>query len=254
MKDRNVFFRVIILICVIVVALSVLLSVLVYLYKKLSGSIEINVDLGLLLSILLALFSIGLSLAFFFKANETSDNYFKHSYDIMKDQSILLGRIEERFGEKLGSVQTALSSLVAANDRLESLVTKDQKIQDYLKNTEGRNVDPNELLSLLNDRNVDAIKFNEIVDSISALRKEIVNKSSEDSIDDRMKYDYEQDTKRIYSIIRKVMQVGVNEKGYVDIKNLSITDYRNGRKYGLFDENGKLTDLGFSLLSDKKQQ
>ena len=50
-----------------------------------------------ILSTLLAFFSIFISIFFYFKADETSTNFYKSSYDIMKDVSVTLGKIEERF-------------------------------------------------------------------------------------------------------------------------------------------------------------
>ncbi len=64
-----------------------------------------------ILSTLLAFFSIFISIFFFFKADETSTNFYKSSYDIMKDVSVTLGKIEERFGEKLNSLNDKVSHL-----------------------------------------------------------------------------------------------------------------------------------------------
>ena len=64
-----------------------------------------------ILSTLLAFFSIFISIFFYFKADETSTNFYKSSYDIMKDVSVTLGKIEERFGEKLNSLNEKVSHL-----------------------------------------------------------------------------------------------------------------------------------------------
>ena len=64
-----------------------------------------------ILSTLLAFFSIFISIFFYFKADETSTNYYKSSYDIMKDVSVTLSKIEERFGEKLNSLNDKISHL-----------------------------------------------------------------------------------------------------------------------------------------------
>lgn len=47
-----------------------------------------------LLALLLALFSIGLSVAFYFKATETSNEFYDNTYRFTKDISEILGRIE----------------------------------------------------------------------------------------------------------------------------------------------------------------
>lgn len=64
-----------------------------------------------ILSTLLAFFSIFISIFFYFKADETSADFYKSSYDIMKDVAVTLGKIEERFGEKLNSLNEKISHL-----------------------------------------------------------------------------------------------------------------------------------------------
>ncbi|AMJ41967.1 hypothetical protein [Anaerotignum propionicum] len=74
------------------------------------------------LSILLAFFSIFISIFFYFKADETSNKFYDSSYNFMKDQSNVLGRIEERFGEKF-------ESLISRFDHLETKkISTEEKI------------------------------------------------------------------------------------------------------------------------------
>lgn len=79
-----------------------------------------------LLSILLAFFSIFISIFFYFKADETSTNFYNSSYEFMKDISITLGKIEERFGEKLNSLNEKVSHL----DQIRT--EKNKEIQDKM--------------------------------------------------------------------------------------------------------------------------
>lgn len=64
-----------------------------------------------ILSTLLAFFSIFISIFFYFKADETSSKFYDSSYKFMKDISVTLGKIEERFGEKLNSLSDKVSHL-----------------------------------------------------------------------------------------------------------------------------------------------
>lgn len=64
-----------------------------------------------ILSTLLAFFSIFISVFFYFKADETSSKFYDSSYKFMKDISVTLGKIEERFGEKLNSLSEKVSHL-----------------------------------------------------------------------------------------------------------------------------------------------
>jgi len=64
-----------------------------------------------ILSMLLAFFSIFISIFFYFKADETSSRFYNSSYEFMKDISVTLGKIEERFGEKLNSLNDKITHL-----------------------------------------------------------------------------------------------------------------------------------------------
>lgn len=52
-----------------------------------------ELSLDSILSTLLAFFSIFISIFFFFKADETSTNFYNSSYEFMKDISVTLGKI-----------------------------------------------------------------------------------------------------------------------------------------------------------------
>lgn len=56
------------------------------------------------LSTLLAFFSIFMSVLFYFKSDEASKSFYDSSYNFMKDASVMLGRIEERFGAQLSNL------------------------------------------------------------------------------------------------------------------------------------------------------
>ena len=70
-----------------------------------------NFTIESILSTLLAFFSIFISVFFYFKADETSSKFYDSSYKFMKDISVTLGKIEERFGEKLNSLSDKVSHL-----------------------------------------------------------------------------------------------------------------------------------------------
>ena len=91
-----------------------------------------------LISLLLAFFSIFISVFFYFKADEASNRFYETSYDFMKDVSVTLGKIEERFGEKLNSLNDKVSHLSLAKEEkkeeLESAEDEKQKmIEDLLQ-------------------------------------------------------------------------------------------------------------------------
>lgn len=64
-----------------------------------------------LLALLLAMFSVWLSVLFYFKADEGSKRFYNDSYAFTRDISVVLGRIEERFGERLSSLSDQYGGL-----------------------------------------------------------------------------------------------------------------------------------------------
>lgn len=84
---------------IIIIAFIVIVS-----WKLLNSDITINIkEFGFtdLISLLLAIFAMSLSIAFYFKANDTSNLFYDNVYKFTKDTSEILGRIEAGFGEKL---------------------------------------------------------------------------------------------------------------------------------------------------------
>lgn len=84
---------------------------------------DISVDLASFsftdfLALVLALFSVGLSTAFYFKANEASNKFYDNTYKFTKDMSEILGRIEAGFGERLKHLDEGYSGV---RDRLDKL-------------------------------------------------------------------------------------------------------------------------------------
>lgn len=100
-------------------ALIVVATLCVMLYKN-------NFSIESLISLLLAFFSIFISVFFYFKADEASNRFYDTSYNFMKDVSVTLGKIEERFGEKLNSI----------NDKISHLAKEQYEKQEELENAE----------------------------------------------------------------------------------------------------------------------
>lgn len=107
-------------------------------------------SLDSILSTLLAFFSIFISIFFYFKADETSTNFYNSSYEFMKDISVTLGKIEERFGEKLNNLNDKISHL----DNISS--ERSAEIQDEKEN---KDKIINELMSKANLNEEEKIKY-----------------------------------------------------------------------------------------------
>lgn len=92
-------------------AVSTLIMVSVFSYKVFTSDFSITVDTTTLLSLLLALFSIGLSALFYFKATETSNAFYDNTFRYTKDIATLLTKIDSGFGERLDNLKDSYTSI-----------------------------------------------------------------------------------------------------------------------------------------------
>ena len=82
------------------------------------------------LSTLLAFFSIFMSVLFYFKSDEASKSFYDSSYNFMKDASILLGRIEERFGAQLSNLNEKITQLNQESRETSEQIYKQEEKRD----------------------------------------------------------------------------------------------------------------------------
>lgn len=99
---------------------AVLVGLMVVIGWKLLNA-EVKVDLATFtftdfLALVLALFSVALSVAFYFKATEASNQFYDNTYRFTKEMSEILGRIEAGFGERLRHLDEGYSGM---RDRLD---------------------------------------------------------------------------------------------------------------------------------------
>ena len=99
-----------------------LVAVFIIVFWKVLNA-DLKVDLASfsfndLMSLVLALFSVALSVAFYFKATETSNQFYDNTYKFTKEMSEILGRIEAGFGERLRHLDEGYSGV---RDRLDKL-------------------------------------------------------------------------------------------------------------------------------------
>jgi len=125
-KNKVNIYKIILLIAGCIAGLLIVIA-LCFIFYKSSFSLES------LLSLLLAFFSIFISVFFYFKTEETSNHFYDMSYDFMKDVSVTLGKIEERFGEKLNNLNDKVSHLsYAKEEKTEELQTVEDEKQKMI--------------------------------------------------------------------------------------------------------------------------
>jgi len=127
---------------IVIIALIIIIS-----WKLLNSNITINIkEFGFsdLISLILAIFAMSLSIAFYFKANDTSNLFYDNVYKFTKDTSEILGRIEAGFGEKLRHIDEGYVGLRNKFDQIPIDIRETEKeIEDEEK----------EIQQIVDDRN-----------------------------------------------------------------------------------------------------
>lgn len=108
-KLWDIFKFIVGIIFTLVIAYKLLISDIVFDFSKF--------DFNALLALLLSLFAIGLSVAFYFKATDTSNLFYDNIYKFTKDVSTILGEIKAGFGEKLQNLDKGYSGLLDRMDK-----------------------------------------------------------------------------------------------------------------------------------------
>lgn len=102
---------------------DIVLVVLIAVFGWKMMNAELKIDLASfgftdLLALILALFSVLLSVAFYFKATDASNQFYDNTYRFTKEMSEMLGRIEAGFGEKLKHIDEGYSGIRDRFDRM----------------------------------------------------------------------------------------------------------------------------------------
>lgn len=204
-----------------------------------------------ILSTLLAFFSIFISIFFYFKADETSSKFYDSSYDFMKDQSVLLGRIEERFGEKFENLFSRIDHLDSGQAEKETeLHGKTDEISDIIEN----------LITTL-DAHAKSGKTEELLAELQKYRSELVEKSSEYNllVENLQEMRQEaQEASHYVKTLQTILPNSVSEdmlRFFAELSNKELSyllrcggriqssnrAYRLARSYGLCNEKGQLS-------------
>lgn len=204
-----------------------------------------------ILSTLLAFFSIFISIFFYFKADETSSKFYDSSYEFMKDQSVLLGRIEERFGEKFENLFSRIDHLDSGQAEKETeLHGKTNEISNIIENliktldAHEKSGQTEELLEELRKYHSEltekSLEYNLLVENLQEMRQEA------------------QETSHYIKAIQTLLPNSFSDQMLSFFANLDERDmdyllrcggriqsshktYRLARSYGLCDEKGRIS-------------
>ncbi|WP_405328037.1 hypothetical protein [Leeuwenhoekiella sp. LLG6367-2.1] len=178
-KDRESWFKIIGgLILLALIAYKVAVSELNFDFSKFEFS-----DL---LSLTLAIFSIGLSVAFYFKATDTSNKFYDNTYKFTKEISEILGRIEAGFGERLKHLDEGYTGLrdkfdgSPNNNNNEEIEEAKKELETEKEQLESEMKQKNELLNeLMNKAQLGDTEREEFTERINQREEQIQKLSSE---------------------------------------------------------------------------
>ena len=92
-------------------------------------------DFSDLLAMILALFAMSMSVAFYFKSTDSSNQFYDNIYNFTQKTSEILGRIEERFGERLKHIDEGYGRI---ESRFDGIAKSPDEIKQKVKETEGK--------------------------------------------------------------------------------------------------------------------
>ena len=172
-------------------------------------------------------------------------NFYKSSYDIMKDVSVTLGKIEERFGEKLNSLNDKVSHLDGISSEKSEEIQEQEDDKDKIINELMDKANLNEMEKIEykrqleeNERQIERLKREQFIAQREArkLRSRIMESNElEDRWEpnDQILLEVLNGEKRKFSrsIIRKLMAQGyLDDEGNVNeeriLNELAMRSYR----------------------------
>lgn len=146
------------------------LSILAFTLTMCFSIFRNNFTVESILSTLLAFFSIFISIIFYFKADETSSKFYDSSYKFMKDISVTLGKIEERFGEKLNSLNDKFSHFERESQKASLEIESNQEdkeniINDLMERANLRDEEKEKFRKQLEekDKQIEILKINKLI-------------------------------------------------------------------------------------------
>lgn len=104
-----------------------------------------------LLAVLLSFFSIALSIMFYIQSEKSSSAYYMRSYEIMKEVSVTLGKIEASFSEKLANINSNLEKFDHNRKEVKEKIEQGEKEQEDLESKIAKEKSEEQRMALLKD-------------------------------------------------------------------------------------------------------
>lgn len=168
-KKRTPIWKIIVLIFIGIATIA-FLAFSCYMMFKQSFTMET------LLTVLLSFFSIGLSIMFYIQSEKSSSSYYTKSYDIMKEVSVALGKIETGFGEKLSGLKEDIGKLEHRREevriQLDESEKETEKIrQQIITETKLSPQEKEKLINELQEKTQENIELRNRLDNMEEMRR-----------------------------------------------------------------------------------
>ncbi|KEO58585.1 hypothetical protein [Thalassospira permensis] len=244
----------------------VVLVLLVVAWKIVSSQSSIDwsiIDFSGLVSILMSFFAVGLSVAFYFKATDTSNQFYDNVYKFTKDTSEILGRIEAGFGERLRHIDEGYIGLRDRVDRIPFNIGKAQEklsgdeeevekiikerndiIEDLARRAQVDSIEKEKIISQMDEKDKE---ISMLRSEMSRLRRRIISASSDElppGLEEYIMNLWEEKFGHVRpetsSILMKKLSIILDGRARAARKDL----YR----HGMIDSDGDLTSAGLGWL------
>lgn len=218
------------------------------------------------LSLQLALFAIILSLVFYLKANETSNKFYDSTYKFTNDTSVLLGRIEAGFGERLRHLDEGYTGLIDKFDRIPIDVKKvEEQVVEEEEEVKEKERERKQLIETLAERAMlQKNEKDELFNNLKNTENELDNAKEELAflerklLDAQKRYPPDRSSRRLATIMNllineigtKTIYQGNIEKVQkrLDVAKIHPVLVKHFIDEGLLDSNNKLTEYGLHTL------
>nr|MBF0223652.1 hypothetical protein [Desulfobulbaceae bacterium] len=118
------------------ISIIIIFSVVAWRISLSSISFDLSkFDFSDLLAMILALFAMAMSVAFYFKSTDSTNQFYDNIYNFTQKTSEILGRIEERFGERLKHIDEGYGRI---QSRFDGISNSSDEIEKKVKETEGK--------------------------------------------------------------------------------------------------------------------
>ena len=225
-----------------------------------------------LLTLCLALFSILLSVQFYFKATETSNVFYDNTYRFTKDVSEILGRVEAGFGEKLehldkgySGIKTAVEQLPFDRTQTEKKIEEEEGEVTRLKKEKEKLIEELAKKAQLDDEQKLSLfaELEEKDDELSSARQEIRILEAKMHQADAHAYDYsvvEGIPEEVMSIVRRFIlnkfphevinapPPMLRDHVTLALKGVPRVALAELKKHGVLNAEGDITQSGISMI------